>query len=82
MFLAAHCIGEHFVLGAYCIGGLLFREAFVPGGLLTGGLLVLWLLSGGFLAGAFDLEPYISASICFRQKFICKEVFSCQLYPN
>ena len=34
-----------------------YRGAFVLGGFLTGGLFVRWLLSGGFLPGAFDLEP-------------------------
>ena len=55
--LGALCIGGHFVLG-----GLLYRAhfvsgAFLLGGYLTGRVMVRWLLSGGFLPGAFDLEP-------------------------
>ena len=49
--------------GAYCIGSILFRGAFVLLDFLTGGFMVRGLLSGGFLPGAFDLEPSIGCHL-------------------
>ena len=47
--------GETFFLDFLELWGIMFWVAFVLGGFLTGRLIVRWLLSGGFLAEAFDL---------------------------
>ena len=50
----------------------MFREVYVLGGFLTGGLIVRWLLSGSFSPEAFDLEPIKKAASLLKLSEIHK----------
>ena len=71
-------------MGAFCFGGILFRDAFVLGDFLTGGLWHVGFCQGAFCGGLLTryrsifLNISIYVSIKYKQQFIMnKEKYRC-----